>query len=705
MRFVQFLSLQFAIIGSFGCVSDPVALQTASYWNPQIPGGKLTTSQSLDDVTNITAYGGTPGAITVTYQIPSIYLTEVYTVSLYRMGCDVKTDNTCTLPDPSIAFSGADFFKVASITGNSYTDTVSSGKIGSNQTYSYWAYINIGTRFSSGVSDSAATVQQVNQAVTLPANFWGHKTWSIGLGSTNYVALSSLAFGSLAGLPQLVPQASDPTYPSLSAFSSIPSIRNGFKGGIATALNGRVMYYADTDNNRVVIFTNQASLGCGAAPNPLTVAYKFCVESYSNAPMTATNIIGQPTAGSNSSCANRDPNLISSAECLTAPTDVFVDSNQRLVIVDSGNNRVVVWNHLPYKSGCDINAISGVSIVRDCTPDSIIGVPSQADAITGVLTSSDISTDYVSQFSALGDRTLNRPTYVTGDGTDLYISDTGNNRVVRVPQYTDPSYFSCVSGFSTSPICKFIAVLGQPNMFSNYRIATDSKANWSSVIDTAIGAHNLATSAYQGSFKRFISNPGRLVLAPGGQLLVSTFEGIYGQGLSLLGTDVELLGRILIFGTNPISGSAPACNQVSFFSGGCDASDVIGQTTTDAMPFYTSPSGSYSSNIVYGLNSVSDFFLDGTQLMVNVPIDLGGSTATNNQIYVYKNVLTSGWTGAGISPDYKIINPLGVPDSVTKASTPNVVGLSGMHYDADSSVIFISDVAAGRIYQVNKQNY
>jgi hypothetical protein len=109
--------------------------------------------------------------------------------------------------------------------------------------------------------------------------------------------------------------------------------------------------------------------------------------------MEASTVIGQ----SNFTSSSSGPTQLSP----TNPQDVIIVNN-KLILADQGNNRVLIWNQVPTQNG---------------TPaDVVLGQP-----------------DFSSNTANNGGRsasTLNTPSSVSSDGTRLFVADRGNNRIL-----------------------------------------------------------------------------------------------------------------------------------------------------------------------------------------------------------------------------------------------------------------------------------
>lgn len=90
---------------------------------------------------------------------------------------------------------------------------------------------------------------------------------------------------------------------------------------------------------------------------------------------------------------------VSESSFSTTMATVFVDYAGRLYVTDGGNNRIFVWNNIPTENN---------------TP---------ADFVIG-------QTDFVSNSAGTGRSQLSRANHLYSDGTRLFVSDTGNHRVL-----------------------------------------------------------------------------------------------------------------------------------------------------------------------------------------------------------------------------------------------------------------------------------
>ncbi len=198
--------------------------------------------------------------------------------------------------------------------------------------------------------------------------------------------------------------------------------------GLALAADGD-LFVADTGNNRVLEFPNGAGTG-----------------------VAAVRVYGQPNMNSSLSPAQV------TAQTLAAPRGLFVDAGSNLYVVDTGNNRVVVFayteNAPPYgaqaayilggsvlKSPVDVSVDSTGDIYVSDSSDNRVLMFSSPISITQPALMGVIGQPNATSMAANWDATnglassdsLNAPLGVYVDRQDtLYVGDSGNN---RVPQF------------------------------------------------------------------------------------------------------------------------------------------------------------------------------------------------------------------------------------------------------------------------------
>ncbi len=137
---------------------------------------------------------------------------------------------------------------------------------------------------------------------------------------------------------------------------------------------------ADTGNHRVLVFDRTS---------PAEDAVR--VLGQGNFAAASPNRGGSPTAGT-----------------LNTPTSVWSDGT-RVVVADTSNHRVLVWNSFPTVDGQPADVVVGQDAADAALPNRGFTAPSAA--------------------------TLSAPAGVLVEGDALYVSDTGNNRVLRFASF------------------------------------------------------------------------------------------------------------------------------------------------------------------------------------------------------------------------------------------------------------------------------
>lgn len=144
---------------------------------------------------------------------------------------------------------------------------------------------------------------------------------------------------------------------------------------------GKVLV-ADTGNSRVTIY-NFFPLSAGTSPIPdvaLGQTHPDCILD-----------------------------TVPSASSLNQPQGVWTDGT-RVVVADTGNNRVLVWNTFPTVVNPVLrNGEPAHRVLGQANPSIVL--PNRGAAVPGA-------------------ETLNGPTHVASDGTRLAVADTGNHRVL-----------------------------------------------------------------------------------------------------------------------------------------------------------------------------------------------------------------------------------------------------------------------------------
>ncbi len=173
--------------------------------------------------------------------------------------------------------------------------------------------------------------------------------------------------------------------------------------------------------------------------------------------------------------------IVTDAKSFRGPQGAWIQ-NGRLYIADTQNHRVMIWNTIPTQSNQAADIVLGV---KDFTtnPDPFIGGPSETPTNSNLL----------------------NPVSVSSDGVRLYVSDLGHNRV---------AIWSDINSLSTNKA--FDVEVGQPDFVSAF--ANNSPKMCAS---NGVDSHNNPTyparCAGTMNFPRFALSDGtRLFVADGG---------------------------------------------------------------------------------------------------------------------------------------------------------------------------------------------
>lgn len=222
--------------------------------------------------------------------------------------------------------------------------------------------------------------------------------------------------------------------------------QNTFRNPTGVAYNGRVLAVADTDNNRVLIWKTLPSTN---QPN-------------------ADLVVGQPDF------KTALPAL--SDKGLRGPTGVWLDSANGLWVADTGNNRVLFYGEVTQNSPA----------ARFALGQKDLGTNQQTGKFPNFIVSSS---------------TMLAPTSVYSDGTRLYVSDLGFNRIL------------IWNAIPTSNAQSADVVVGQPDL-------TTSVPNYSSKLCEATGKDADGKDTYPNRCAATLDFP-RYAMSDGTRLFVA----------------------------------------------------------------------------------------------------------------------------------------------------------------------------------------
>jgi uncharacterized protein (TIGR03437 family) len=240
--------------------------------------------------------------------------------------------------------------------------------------------------------------------------------------------------------------------------NSVPTSSGGsMNQPSAVATDGRRLAIADTDNNRVLIWN-----------------------SIPGGPTVAPNIV----LGQSDFTSFQSPQPVN-ANSLRGPQGVWIQNN-KLFVADTQNHRILIWNNIPTQNNQGADLVLGqANLTTAFAPSPTTGNP---------LTTAS--------------RLLN-PVSVTTDGTRLFVTDLGYNRVL---------IWNTIPTSNAQPAD---VVIGQPDM-------TSSVPNFATALCTTLSGGTYPQRCESTlNFPRFALSDGtRLFVADGGNDRVLIFNSI-----------------------------------------------------------------------------------------------------------------------------------------------------------------------------------
>ncbi len=176
----------------------------------------------------------------------------------------------------------------------------------------------------------------------------------------------------------------------VTSTENLLATQNNLRAPTAVASDGIHLVVADTNHNRVLIWNH--------------------IPTGNDSP--ADVVVGQPNFTSSVVPTNGTP----SASSLSGPEGVWI-LNGKLYVADTQNNRVMIWNQIPTTNGAAANVVLGQPNFTTFVEVNVLAQTTSASATN-----------------------LLNPTSVTSDGTRLFVSDLGYNRVLiwnHIPTVND----------------------------------------------------------------------------------------------------------------------------------------------------------------------------------------------------------------------------------------------------------------------------
>ena len=233
--------------------------------------------------------------------------------------------------------------------------------------------------------------------------------------------------------------------------------------GVSIA-NGKLLV-ADTQNNRILIW-NSVPKQNGQAADQVVGQTSF------------TAFVDTNLALSNYPVGPAD---------MIAPVSATVDPANRLIVSDLGFNRVLIWNSFPSGNGAAADIALG-------QPDMYSRL---ANNVTAMCASTGTATDGTLTYPDRCAGTMDSPRYAMSDGTRLFVSDGGNDRVL------------IWNTFPTNSGQRADVILGQADAFSVVSATTDFLGQSTYNPDQALPSVLLTPMqmAWDGSTNLYVSDP------------------------------------------------------------------------------------------------------------------------------------------------------------------------------------------------------
>jgi sugar lactone lactonase YvrE len=286
---------------------------------------------------------------------------------------------------------------------------------------------------------------------------------------------------------------------------------------------------------------------------------------------------------------------------LKTPTGVAVDLAGDVFLADSTNNQVLEvlpGNPTPVAIGSGLSAPTGVAVdtvgnvyIADTGNNRIVEVP----VVSGAL-SNGAQSVLVSGSASIAGATLSGPSGISMDaGGNLYIADTGNNRVLYLPQYGNwdvAGAFTLGSNLS-KPLATavtpsgviYIADSGNGNIYSLPYAATAAPKTL-----VASGYTNLSALATDAAGDLFVVDAGKTLISRipniGGALAPGSAFNITGDITNPYGAALDPAGNL--YATDNVVGAAYSVSRTSATQ---DFGDWNPNTTSSSLSFLLENSG------------------------------------------------------------------------------------------------------------------
>ena len=275
--------------------------------------------------------------------------------------------------------------------------------------------------------------------------------------------------------PTTIPVTATPTTPTCLATSPQTPIATGMNEPTGVASDGTHLAVADTLNNRVLIW-NTLPTTMNQPPDVVVGQTSFTTNVFPGDTPTATSlrgpngvwiqngqlfvadtqndrvliynsiptsngaaadiVLGQPNMTTYVQVNIADQTTSAASNNLLTPVSVTSDGT-RLFVADLGFNRVLIWNTIPTtnQQPADVeigqpDTTTGISDDAFSVPTTYTGTPPPPETAVLCTVTNGVDTNNNPTYPSLCEYTLSFPRFALSDGTNLYIADGGNDRVL-----------------------------------------------------------------------------------------------------------------------------------------------------------------------------------------------------------------------------------------------------------------------------------
>lgn len=596
------------------------------------PGGGGSGEFSLSPVFGLTATVSSVG-VQLDWIVPAPYRTSDYKIHIYRS----EGPSSFNIPDPRSPFSSAvlykvsDFYEPAAVTQYFDTNTPTELNIVNDTEYTYHVYIELDDEWSEAAKVNITTLPSTfSQEFDQDASFWDRFAYSLGFPSGG----GGITSGTIT------PYA--PQFGSTTVFSP----------------GGAFMYVSDPLENRVMIYVNEGLRSCLGFPQG-TLEYALCSSLAVSIPYTPFGVLGQRDFTENFSC--QDAGSLPNNQCLTNPTGLEIFNN-RIIISDTGNNRIVSRTLTEF--GCyNVAKQAGDSTPTECEFTKVIGQKGVEDIATY-----DVLLE--------GESSLNQPLGIKQFNGDLYIADSGNNRVVKACRFLDETIFNCASaGEWQTNLCSFCAVLGQPNL--------TTKTTLEDEFGVTLTHDPVLDELSDPTFLRKFFKPIGIDVIEGNFVIHSREDFFRNMG----GYNLALEDRFMLFPLQSISLPFPNCREETFDNtDNCEAQMSIG-TVNESAPVYLEVGEQYLSKS-FTLSESYGTFLGDTFI-----------GTMGNKLFFLNDYMNNS------NINLFLDNPAGSFSSELGVNLPDFQAMDRIYFNSFTGQVFIFDRGAGRHHAFTIYNF